>query len=141
MKTKLLFVTMSLILFVIIASAGAMASGLQLKVNGDAVDFDVQPTVIDGEIFVPLRPIYEALGARVEWYGAYKTINVVMEDERFLVQIGNTIAWIKKNHVTLETNPVVINNRTLVPLEVIALSIGAEVEWDQQAATVNVITQ
>ena len=39
-------------------------------VNGKAVDFDTAPEIVNGRTFVPMRAIFEAMGADVKWNDA-----------------------------------------------------------------------
>ncbi len=46
------------------------------------------------------------------------------------LQIGNKNAIVNGEVVTLDSAPIIINNRTLVPLRFISESFGADVKWD-----------
>ena len=47
--------------------------GIKITINGEAKTFDVMPQIIDGRTLVPMRAIFEALGAEVGWDDATKT--------------------------------------------------------------------
>lgn len=45
-------------------------------INGEPALLDVPPTIVDGRTLVPLRFVAEALGLKVEWEGATRTVRV-----------------------------------------------------------------
>jgi len=53
------------------------ADPIKLMVNGKDISFpEAPPTIINGRTMVPARPLAEALGAKVEWDAANKTVVV-----------------------------------------------------------------
>lgn len=46
------------------------------KINGNSANLEVEPKLIDGNTFVPLRFIGEAIGKEVKWYGESRTIQI-----------------------------------------------------------------
>ena len=67
MKKKLIAVLLMLCMLL----PGAFA--VDLYVDGSALQTDVQPAIISGRTLVPLRAIFEALDAQVQWDGATRT--------------------------------------------------------------------
>lgn len=76
-------------LAVLSAGAGAWASTsvrqqieveyrqIQIKVDGETVTVDAEPFLTGkGRVFIPARPLAEALGAKVEWEDASGTVQV-----------------------------------------------------------------
>ena len=62
---------------------------IKVIVNDEPVVFDVAPTIINDRTMVPLRAIFEALGADVDWDDATKTITAVKDGTTIKMQIGN----------------------------------------------------
>lgn len=52
--------------------------------------------------------------------------------------IGSKKAYVDGNEVTLDCEPIISNNRTLVPIRFISEAIGCEVEWDSKAKKVTI---
>lgn len=52
------------------------------------------------------------------------------------LKINNNIAYVDGNEVILDTEPIIHNNRTLVPIRFIAETFGCEVEWDDKGREV-----
>lgn len=58
------------------AAAAFAANPIQLIVNGETLQPDVPPQIIDGRTMVPVRWIAEALGAEVKWDGDRRAVTV-----------------------------------------------------------------
>jgi len=116
--------------------------------NGEILEFDVPPQIIDNRTMVPMRAIFEALGARVEWTEVFQIIRAYTGDGSIIrIQIGND-GFYSNDEILVMTrfaDPIIINfdvppqivdNRTLVPLRAVSETLGANVEWDGDTQTV-----
>jgi len=99
---------------------------------------DVPPVIRDGRTLAPLRAIFEALGASVEWDDATRTITSRRKDRTIILQIDNPTARVNNAPIVLSVPPVVIGGRTMVPVRFIAESLGAVVTWNESTRTVTV---
>lgn len=111
---------------------------VSVKINGNAVAFDVPPQIIENRTMVPLRKIFEVLGAQVNWEGETRTITGIKGETTVVLQVGNTKAFINGVEKTLDVPPLIINGRTLVPARFISESLGAVVGWDGTTRTVTI---
>ena len=109
---------------------------IKVIVNDKPVAFDVAPTIINDRTMVPLRAIFEALGADVDWDDATKTITAVKDDTTIKMQIGNDKMTKNGAESALDSAPVIIDSRTLVPVRAIAESFGSDVSWEAETKTV-----
>ena len=101
-------------------------------VNGENVPLDV-PIIIDKEsnrTLVPLRFIAEAFGAEVNWIAKNKEIDIALNGETIVLFVGKKTAFIDKAKLTLDTAPIILFSRTLVPIRFIAEAFGADVQWN-----------
>ena len=48
---------------------------VKVKIDGAEITFDVEPEIIDGRTMVPLRKIFEELGALVKWDDETQTVS------------------------------------------------------------------
>lgn len=110
--------------------------------NGAELAFDVPPQIIDGRTLVPMRAIFEALGAEVEWSQELQTV-VAEKDDMFITMtigvnvftVGNLTDSISEKF-ELDVPPQIIDGRTLVPVRAISESLDCEVEWNGDTRTV-----
>ena len=114
------------------------APGIRVLLDGSPLSFDVAPQVINGRTLVPLRAIFEALGAEVEWVGATQTATATKDDTVVVLIIGNTSPTVNGEVVTIEVAGTVVNGRTLVPLRFVAEAFGVTVDWNSATRTVTI---
>lgn len=115
---------------------------IDVIINGEQIYFDVQPCIMEGRTMVPMRKIFEELGSTVEWVPDANLIIATKDTNIIAMEIGvNTISITDiKDGQTIEVNldvpPVIIEDRTLVPLRAVAEVFGYEVIWDDESRTV-----
>ncbi|NHN28553.1 copper amine oxidase N-terminal domain-containing protein [Paenibacillus agricola] len=98
--------------------------------------FDQTPVNVDGRTMVPLRAIFEALGAKVEWDGATQTITATKDDTKITLAINSNEAWVNGKMVMLDVPAKLINENTMVPIRFVSEALGANVEWDNNSHSV-----
>ncbi len=114
------------------ATMGVYATNgsIGLTINGKVVKLDQPPVSENGRTLVPLRAIFESLGAQVQWDNATQTITGTKGNVTIKLTIGSKTASINGIQITLDVPAKVINGRTLVPTRFVAENLGAIVEWD-----------
>ncbi|MDD4688889.1 MAG: copper amine oxidase N-terminal domain-containing protein, partial [Eubacteriales bacterium] len=128
-------IVLSLVFSLCVINASA-EEFVTVKLNGVAMDFDVSAQVINGRTLVPLRGIFEAIGAKVEWDDPSQTVTAYRGDKTISLQIGSNSLFVNKDEKILDVPAQLINGRTLVPARAVAESLGAKVEWDEASQTV-----
>lgn len=68
-------------------SSAAENSAPAVFLDGKQLVFEVEPQIIDGSTLVPLRKIFESLGAKVEWEQETKTVTAVKDSSQLLFQL------------------------------------------------------
>ena len=111
---------------------------ITVMVDGKFVEFDVPPTVIDGRTLVPVRGIFEALGATVEWDQATKTASSKLGNISVSLTLGSNVMKKNDEEITLDVAATIIDGRTLVPARAIAEAYGCTVNWVNYTREVHV---
>lgn len=119
----------------------ATANAVDLYVDMDKVQTDTPPTIVDGRTLVPVRAIFEAIGASVEWDAATRTATGVKGGTTVSIQIDNKTAYVNGEARTLDVPAQLINNRTMVPARFISEAMGCDVTWYQKTQTAAVANQ
>jgi hypothetical protein len=106
-------------------------------VNDREVYFrDQQPVERDGRVYIPLRGVLERLGAdTIRWRPAREEVFVASGDREVLLRIGDTRARVDGREVWLDAPPVLMGERTMVPLRFVSENLGATVRWDSYRRT------
>jgi len=109
---------------------------IRVFVDGQPVNFDVPPTVIQGRVLVPLRGIFERLGATVDYNAANQHILAVRGGQTVELTVGSRQAAVNNQPQLLDVPAFTINGRTMVPLRFISEALGAGVQWNAANATI-----
>ena len=107
-----------------------------VEINGEKLMFDQEPILKDGRTLVPLRKIFEALGATVAWDDETQTVTAARENTLVRLTIGSNILNVNGMQKELDVPAQVVNGRTLVPVRAIADSFGCQVGWNGETNTV-----
>ena len=109
---------------------------IMVTVNKDILVFDQPPVIVNDRTLVPLRAIFEALGAVVEWDAETRTVTARRGDDTLSLVIDTNI--INKNGTAIEIDvpAQIIGDRTMVPVRAISESLGASVDWNANTRTV-----
>jgi hypothetical protein len=121
-------------LFVGFSTAPIAAANVNVVVNGATVTFDQPPIERAGRVFVPLRGVFERLGASVVY--ANGDINAQGNGRSVHLHIGSTQATVNGQSVYMDVAPFLVGARTLVPLRFVAQALGASVNWNASNNTV-----
>ena len=128
------------------------ASDIKVQVNGNILDFTdangakVDAQIINNRTMVPFRKIFNSLGVvdeNITWIGETRTVIAKKDNVEIELQIDNNLA--KKTvsgettTITLDSAPVIYDNRTLVPVRFIAESLDKFVGWDAANKTAIII--
>ena len=127
-------------LLLLMLALTASAEAVSLYVDTDLIQTDVPPTIVDGRTLVPMRAIFEALGAEVDWDGETRTATGTLGEHTVSIQVGAKTALDDGQTRTLDVPAQIIQNCTMVPARFISEALGCTVAWDgtsQTAAVAN----
>ncbi|KPV57141.1 hypothetical protein QJ48_23900 [Paenibacillus sp. A3] len=117
-----------------------ITSRISVDVDGKAVPFEQPPVLIEGNTLTPLRAIFEAMGAKVEWDEGTRTATGKKGSTNVSVTIGSGFASINSEAYPLEAPARLVNGHTMVPARFIGEAFGGKVEWDGETRTVRIGT-
>ena len=118
-----------------------------MTVNGQAVEFDVPPQIINDRTMLPMRKIFEALGAEIEWIESSQAIIAAKGSLIITLRIGyedmsaTDILTGETKKITLDSVPVILEERTLVPVRAVSEAFGLKVNWDADTSEVSIVNQ
>ncbi|HEX8236758.1 MAG TPA: stalk domain-containing protein [Abditibacteriaceae bacterium] len=120
------------------SASAQMNASTRVEVNGRALSTAVPPMQVNGRTLVPMRDIFEALGATVQWNPVTRGIIATRNGTNVGLQIGNRAASINNQRLTLDQSPIVMRGSTLVPLRFVSEALGAQVNWNSAQRLVSV---
>ena len=123
-------------------------------VNGQLLGFEDQEPIIseNNDTLIPLRGVLEAMGATVEWREEDRSVYVKSFDNitRLLLTIDDpvmtkytltSITTVDSEEIPLSTAPLIMNDRTMIPLRVVSENMGAQVDWDDATREITIKTK
>ena len=109
-------------------------------INNERVLFDQQPIILQDRTLVPMRAIFEQLGATVVWDDSTKTAIAEKEGVVIKIQIDNNVMKKDNDLIVLDVPAQLLNSRTLVPIRAISEAFGCKVNWLGETRTVTIET-
>lgn len=106
--------------------------------DGKKLNFDVEPIIENGRTLVPLRAIFEALGAQVDWDNDTRTVTAVKGKTTVVLTIGSTQPTVNGEVRTLDVAAKISSSRTLAPVRFVGEAFGSTVGWDAATRIVSI---
>ena len=111
-------------------------------VDGVELVFDQPAIIVNSRTMVPLRKIFEALGAHVTWDGDSQTVVAKKGATTISLQIGSNRVYKVTpdgaDYFDVDVSAMLLNSRTLVPVRAISEALDAVVGWNGETSTVTV---
>jgi hypothetical protein len=109
-----------------------------VTIDGQVTNFSPPPIERAGRVFVPLRGVFERLGASVVYQAG--VINATGNGRDISLTIGSTQATVNGNPQVLDVAPFIVGASTYVPLRFVSQALGAAVNYDDSTTTVAITT-
>ena len=136
MRDKRFLIVAVMLLMVFALSGTALAAPTVYLDNQQLTFTDTQPIIEDGRTLVPLRAIFEAMGAKVEWNQDTQTATATKRETNVILQIGSTTPTVNGQVVRLDVPGKIVNGRTLAPLRFVGEAFGGNVRWEATTETI-----
>jgi hypothetical protein len=114
---------------------------ISVVINGNYQIFKQPPVTQNGSTLVPMRAIFEQLGATVQWSDKEQSVTAKKGNQVIWLKINSKTAKINGSTKTLEVAPQTINGHTMVPLRFVSESLGANVKWDSSTSIITITSQ
>ena len=126
----------------VMSTSTALAEeNITVMLNGQAMDFDVAPIIQNDRVLVPMRAIFEELHCSVDYTdidGRQIITAKLNENNSIGLVIGSDEMQIHNQKIKLDTAPIIVNDRTLVPLRAVSEAFDYDVNWDEDTKTVTI---
>lgn len=126
---KKIFILSVVFIFCFTIAAFAEDS-VTVYVDNEKVDFDVNPFIEGGRTLVPLRGVFEKLGARVDWNKQIQEVVIKDDNNEIQMLLNKNKVMVNGEIKTIDVSTMMINSRTFAPLRFISENLGHDVRWD-----------
>ena len=110
----------------------------------ETIKIDAAPFIEDGSTLIPVRGLFELMGADILWDSTDQTVLVKDEKHKILLQIENKLVRIEDPELgsittmTLICPPEIVSGRTFIPLRFISERLGYEVSWNADTSEITI---
>ncbi len=133
---------------VLTAAVASMASGLlafsrpvEMRVDGQTLQSDVSPvTTSQNKVYVPLRPLAEAIGATTSENKETGEVIVSRGDQSLRVKVGDVHATFNRMPMTLKHAPFRVQGRVMIGMKAFGRAFGVRMSYDKRTARIDVST-
>ena len=119
----------------------ASSPDISVYMDGRRINFEVPPQMIGGRTMLPLRAIFEEMGAEVAWDAATQTATATRGNTTVVLPVGSLSPTVNGVVVPIDQAGVIVDGRTLAPLRFVAEAFGGEVQWDNVTRTASIATK
>ena len=123
-------------------------TNVYVRLNDKILGFDQPPVTENDRTLVPMRFLFEQMGATVTWDDATQTATATIpasadggQDRSVTFGIDNTTATVNGSAATMDVPARLINDKTMVPLRFLSENLGFDVQWDEATRTAIVTTE
>ena len=104
---------------------------IELYVNGTRLtDLPMEPILLGTRTYVPAREVFESMGATVDWNSDLQQVYIAYNNQMLMLQIGSRTMKVDSIAVELEVAPMIVNNKTMVPVSLVASALQFDVTAD-----------
>ncbi len=137
---KIISIALSLLMLFTCVNVSA-EKNISVELDANKLEFDTNPVNINGRVLVPVRAIFEEIGATVVWDAPSKTVISKLNGRTVIMTIDSKTMLINGEKTELDVPPMIISDRTLVPARAAVEAFNAKVSWDAQNNTVKISTK
>ena len=111
---------------------------IEILINGEALDSDYVPVIENGIVLVPIRAVFEKMGAEVVWNDEDQSITVVKDKASAYMMILNGGIMINGEIQDLGYPVTLIDDAAYAPLTAIEKFTDTDVVWNARQTTVEI---
>ena len=116
----------------------AQTRQVSVQLNGQPLALSATPLQLNGRTLLPLRDVFESLGASVNWNPVSQSIAAQSGTTQIQLGINNPVAFVNGRNVSLDQPAILVGGRAFVPLRFVAEATGAQVDYNNQLQLVSI---
>ena len=105
----------------------------------DPQSHDTVPVIVNDRTMLPARAVVEEIGGEVMWNEETRETTLMYNGIELKLTIDSYTAYVNNKEKTLDSAPVIINDRTMLPIRFIAENFNLDVSWDDAGKLVTII--
>ncbi|MCC8169289.1 MAG: copper amine oxidase N-terminal domain-containing protein, partial [Oscillospiraceae bacterium] len=107
---------------------------IYVALNDTLLAFETAPVIENDRTLIPIRFLFEQMGAEVSWDSDAQTAVISQNDTVITFTADNTEASVNGEGVSMDVPARIINGKTMVPLRFLSETLGYTVSWYDEIA-------
>ena len=104
---------------------------IAVMLNDKEISFSVMPHIVNNYAVVPMRELFEKLGATVSWDEKTQTVTAKHKNGQIKLTVGSDTAIIKNKQIKMPGEVYIENGKTMVPITAVSEGLDLNVGWDE----------
>lgn len=117
---------------------GSVSGPVSVYLDGRQLQLETEPILVHGTVLVPMRGLFEAQGAKLAWEESSKTVTATKGESKLNYRIGEPVAQLNGQAITLTLPGRIEHGYSLVPLRFVSEALGSSVKWEADTKTVRI---
>ena len=114
---------------------------ISVYLDGKKIEFTQNPIIENGTTLVPMRAIFEALNANIEWDSTTNSVYAKKDGKDIKITVNNNVALVNNQPLTLSTAAKNVNGSVLVPVRFVSEQLNVNVDWNETTRTINLTSK
>ncbi len=114
---------------------------LTVNVDGNKIASDVPPMIVNFRTMIPMRAVFEALGAEVSWDETVQRVTAKKGSKSIEITVGSHVMAADGKELLLDSPAFIFEDRIMIPVRAVSEAFGYGVSWNEDIKTVNVTSK
>ncbi len=115
-----------------------LSNDIKLYINSEELVPDSPPVIVNNRMLVPISFIATSFDYYVKWDPSDRSVTLLKDSKSIKLAIDNNMATVDGDELSLDVAPMIISDRTMVPISFIANSVGADYAWGSQTKILSI---
>ncbi|KAB2336763.1 copper amine oxidase N-terminal domain-containing protein [Cytobacillus depressus] len=113
-------------------------SNVTIEINGKNIKIKDPILNKSDHLLLPMRDLYEAIGANVSWDTKSKTASAVKNGKTVALKVNSLVAQVNGKNISMNVAPLLYRDRTYMPLRFVSENFDGIVQWNQAKQKVEI---
>lgn len=115
------------------------AEEVKIEIDGEElIPQDMPAVIIEDRTLLPMRLIAQELGCEVIWNEETKQVYVINDTHTVVFTINNQIGYQNGTEFSMDVPPMIVNERTMLPVRALAKALELDITWTEATRTVSI---
>ncbi len=111
---------------------GESIDDIKVMLDGEELDTENKVVMHNNRTMLPMREIFESLGAEVSWDESTKRASAKIGDDVVEIADEENVIYLNGEPVSIDVPGFIMDSKTYVPVRAVSEIFGYEVSWDSE---------